>query len=145
MSNAQAQIIFVDDDPIALFLHDMIIRDCVPGASPHCFDQAEQALALLAAGDSCEKAFLIFLDINMPGMDGWTFLDALNKSNLRASTQVVMLTSSIEAADRQRAGSFDIVLDFLEKPFSQDQIAALGTRHSLDNFLQHGNELKVPD
>jgi CheY-like chemotaxis protein len=61
---------------------------------------------------------LIFLDINMPIMDGWGFLNAFEtlRSHLKIeSTVVVMFTSSDQTEDRDKAGQYDFVADYYVK------------------------------
>ena len=63
---------------------------------------------------------LIFLDINMPEMDGFEFPDKMQGENNR--TKVYMLTSSCSEKERQQSFEYANVVDFLSKPLRTDQV-----------------------
>lgn len=65
---------------------------------------------------------LILLDINMPQMDGWQFLESLIelRPNFENETIIYVVTSSIANSDREKANSFDEISGFLSKPVSAD-------------------------
>ncbi|MGH1503377.1 MAG: response regulator [Acidimicrobiales bacterium] len=71
---------------------------------------------------------LILLDINMPLMSGFDFLEAVEREALLSSADacvVVMLTSSSYFGDRERAEQFEVVGDYVEKPLRAPQIRSL--------------------
>lgn len=71
---------------------------------------------------------LVLLDINMPVMSGFDFLEAVERERLLTSADacvVVMLTSSSYFGDRERAERFEVVGDYLEKPLRADHIRSL--------------------
>ncbi len=61
------------------------------------------------------KSVLIFLDINMPVMDGWEVLDQINELYAHKNIFVVMLTSSVYPADKEKALSYPQVISFNDK------------------------------
>lgn len=70
---------------------------------------------------------MILLDINMPIMNGWEFLDAYNKldDEVKAQVVVVMLTTSQSPEDLRRARALTTVADFLVKPLDVEKISSL--------------------
>lgn len=89
------------------------------------FLDATEALAHLADPANTWPD-LILLDINMPQMDGFEFLEAATeKFGVDLCPIVVMLTTSLNPKDEQRAKSYDVVRDFLNKPLTHDQLHAL--------------------
>lgn len=68
---------------------------------------------------------LVLLDINMPVIDGWKFLDQMNDIMLDAGISVVILSSSVNAKDMERAMQYDSVLKYIVKPLTLDKIATM--------------------
>ena len=73
---------------------------------------------------------LVLLDINMPRMNGFEFLERLQEggASKKECLVVMMLTSSNNPAERERAKSYDLVVDFLEKPISAEQLRLIAQR-----------------
>lgn len=66
---------------------------------------------------------VIFLDLNMPGLDGWRFLEQMNRAGL--TNRVVVLTSSTSMVDRSRCAEFPNILSYQTKPMTKDTLGAL--------------------
>jgi len=66
------KILIIDDDPIILFLHEAILEDIAPNAEFLSFENGKLAKEYILGHDEYE--FLLFLDINMPVMNGWELL-----------------------------------------------------------------------
>jgi CheY-like chemotaxis protein len=77
---------------------------------------------------------LIFLDLNMPIMNGWEFLDEFVKTYYVQfpKTKVVILTSSIDPKDEERASEYSIAIDFLSKPLTGTMLNDLRTLFQSD-------------
>ena len=67
-------------------------------------------------------ADIILLDINMPIMDGWEFLDNLQTIPQSEVLNINMITSSIDPLDMQKAESYSLIKNFLTKPISVDKL-----------------------
>ena len=65
---------------------------------------------------------LILLDINMPILDGWDFLEATTRLNLGLEIPVVVITSSIRFEDRSNAELYSNVIDYMEKPINFEEL-----------------------
>lgn len=119
------EIIIVDDDAVVLFLHKTLIQKTFHSGRTNDFDNAEKALKFILQEDAHEKPFLVLLDINMPGMTGWQFLEQLQEKASEENIFVVVVTSSINSSDRERAAQYPLVIDYLEKPLSRQACATL--------------------
>lgn len=112
-------IMLVDDDSLTNKLHHMIITKYNKNRDVVQFDNPVAALAYL----DLNKPDLILLDLNMPDIDGWMFLDLMKKHKIL--TDVVIVSSTIDPADRNRANAYPVVKDFLMKPLTYDKIKHL--------------------
>lgn len=108
----------IDDDEIVTFLQRKIVAKCELDPDPFSFKDAEKALEFLRNDANPEINYLIMLDINMPKMSGWEFLEKLKKVPNNEQCYVVMVTSSIDRKDKRDAANDPHVVDFIEKPVS---------------------------
>lgn len=116
--DSEIKVLVVDDDDVILFLHDLMIRDSGLSQDVTCFLTASAALDHLAAHRSGDDQFLVLLDINMPGISGWRFLELLQGAEYKDRVSVVLVTSSIDYADHQKAQGFPAVVEYVEKPLT---------------------------
>jgi two-component system nitrate/nitrite response regulator NarL len=115
MSNTN--ILLVDDDDIANFISEKVLRNL--GCDDiNAVTDGKQAYDRLKK--NCPN--LVFLDINMPVMDGFAFLAKIGQELLCEQMNVVILTSSNRKKDRDKASEFSIVVDYLEKPLTQEKV-----------------------
>jgi len=111
----------VDDNPDDNFFHEREIKknklaDCVLTEN-----SAREALEYLKSKKD-PHADLIFLDINMPGMNGWEFLEQYSKlsKELQSHAVVIMLTTSENPDDEARAKTWSFVSDYITKPLTNE-------------------------
>lgn len=114
-------IILVDDDPINNLINRRLISKLKLTSKIEEFLEAEQAIERIRGIDDSENT-LIFLDINMPVMNGWDFLNQYMKEFKLRKDKIIVLSSSIDFQDRQRAKEFACVEGFIEKPLSPEKI-----------------------
>lgn len=110
--------IIIDDDDIVTFLQKKIVSKSGLDTDPLVFKDAHKALEFLEFEASEDQEYLIMLDINMPAMSGWEFLDHIKKLPSDERLHVVMATSSIDRKDKREAANDPHVVDFIEKPLS---------------------------
>src|SRR3954469_19773280 len=103
-------IILVDDEPISNFIIKKLISYIDSSIQAIEFNDPEEAFDKL----DYIKPDLIFLDINMPAMNGWDFLDKMAVENI--DYKVIILTSSINTIDRKAALKYMNVIGYIEKP-----------------------------
>lgn len=125
MKESEAKVLIIDDDPGVLFLHKIIVKEGKLSKNPSTFLEAENALEFILPLDQATSRFLIFLDINMPKINGWEFLNLLVEKIQHADIKVIMVTSSLSKVEREKSKEYALVIDFWEKPMDEIQISAL--------------------
>ena len=128
--------IIIDDDDIVTFLQKKIVSKSGLDTNPLVFKDAHKALEFLEHEASQEEEYLIMLDINMPGMSGWEFLDHIKKLPSDERLHVVMATSSIDRKDKREAANDPHVVDFIEKPLSARHCEKLKGISKLARYFQ---------
>lgn len=119
------RILLIDDSEPDLLFTRIVLERARVAQEILSFESAREALGWLREPGSA-GADLILLDINMPGMNGFEFLDAYEREHLEPrAPAVVMLTSSADPADRRSAESFNSVRGYVTKPLDAVEAAAL--------------------
>lgn len=115
-------IILVDDNRIDNKLHSRLIKRSGLAKNILCFETGEQVLEYLRSPGAL-PVDLMFLDINMPRMTGFEFLEAAGGEfgNAFAPSVIVMLTTSMDPLDRERAENFPVIRDYIMKPLNGDE------------------------
>lgn len=114
--------IIVDDDPLACFIQKKLLKVYGFNQEPLAFLNGLLALNYLKNNYSPKNEYLVFLDINMPVMNGWDFLQAISNEFSERNLHVIMVSSSTMVSDRNKAKSFHHVVDYLEKPMSRQAL-----------------------
>lgn len=114
----RAEVIIIEDDPIVSYLHKQLIVKRNICNSPRAFLCGIKALEYLIENSdkNPDSVYLILLDLNMPNMSGWEFLDSLKQYSVVNRTEVIIVTSSPDREDRERAKKTGLVTEYLEKP-----------------------------
>ena len=116
-------LMLIDDDAIDQKLYRRIIQASGLVETLHQFEAADEALDFLQQPDQI-KMDAILLDIRMPCMDGFEFLEAATEKlgDNFVQAAVIMLTTSVSEEDMKRARSFSVVRDYIDKPLTTEHI-----------------------
>ena len=121
-------VCIIDDDPIFVYGTKVLLNYNGSFCSTVIVheDGKEAMVSLTSMVKSGEKLpDVIFLDLNMPIMDGWEFLDEFDKLPIEKMPRVYIVSSSIDNLDIEKANGYDIVTDFIVKPLSESILADL--------------------
>lgn len=128
------EILLVDDDKIALMISERFILKSGMSADIQKFLNGKEALEHINQ-HNCAKHCLVFLDINMPVMNGWEFLESISGDDKLKELNIVILTSSVDVADVQRSRQYSQVVKYIEKPVSVSTFQQLREIPRLDEFF----------
>lgn len=141
MKHQLKRILLVDDDKTTNTLNTLVINQTNCAKEIVAVKNGIEALKYLTTPVNGEypQPDLVFLDINMPGMDGWEFLEEYNKlsEEYQANVVVVMLTTSLNPDDRERSLEHVGLDDFMNKPLTINQFKGVIEK----NFPELYNEM----
>lgn len=132
-------ILLIDDDTICSYLNQQLLEEMQMIDSIICLNDGQEALDYLKKANASKtevatiRPDLIFMDLNMPGLDGFQVLDQLSEiggSNGLIVKRVVILSTSMHPVDQERVSKYD-VFDYLVKPFTETKIKGV-----IDRFLE---------
>jgi len=117
----------VDDDEINNFISIKLIRKAVDNADiKACLNGrfAIDELSEIQKQDPSKLPDYILLDINMPIMNGWEFLDEYKRLNIDplGKSKIFIISSSVFSNDISKARSYPLVRNFVSKPLSVEKI-----------------------
>ena len=110
------KVLLVEDDKITNFLSKKVL-DIIGITHVEAVLDGQKAIHFM--NNYCPD--LIYLDINMPVMDGFEFLEAKKKAGFSMKTKVAILTSSDMQSDRDKACNYPCVIDYIVKPLTVDK------------------------
>lgn len=136
MTQKLNKILLVDDNEADNYLHKLIISEAEVAESVVDQPDGKTALEYLEKGADQLPPDLIFLDINMPRMNGWEFLEAYAQlpDELQSAVVIVMLTTSVFSKDRERAERLPNFSGFLSKPLTEEDLLKVIQQHFPERF-----------
>ncbi len=129
--NNSARFIVIDDDPLNNTICRLTIKKALGTVEVITFTDPQQGLQYIddqysnTSGD--DAGTVLFLDINMPIMNGWEFLEkyeCLNNS-VKSAIKVYILSSSVDDRDIEKAQSNKNIVNYLAKPITKETILIL--------------------
>lgn len=129
------RVYIIDDDKVVLHIFDRLVKKHGCFGIVEAFLESEVALKQLKTQlkIKVDQPDLILIDINMPRMDGWEFIENLCKADPEHNTPFMIISSSIDPDDIEKSKQYPCVLDFIPKPLSLDK---------LDYILERYNRLE---
>ena len=120
-------ILLVDDDDTTNFVNQILLEDLEVTHQVQTANNGWEALQLIKqqwSEDGCPE--LILLDLNMPEMDGFEFLEAFEelKFDQKKSVEIVVLTTSMNPGDVERLRKTPIK-GIINKPLTEEKVQAL--------------------
>ena len=132
------KILCVDDDPITLMLCKKVIertsfaKEIVTAQNgEEAFKYFKEIIAEIKNGNSVEYPKLVLLDLNMPVMNGWEFLDVYSKNKFQdlLITKFIVLSSTIDPDDVNKSKTYKMVIDFMSKPITTEMLESLKNKN----------------
>jgi CheY-like chemotaxis protein len=121
--------LLVDDDTIFNFLHTEVIKTVDDSAQIDLFNSSMEGLEFLkdALEDKHPMPNFLFLDIRMPEMDGFEYLDELMKFPIEKfkDLRIYVLSSSLAERDKEKSLSYPIVTGFIEKTLTIEKLKGI--------------------
>tara|TARA_R110002096_G_scaffold32490_4_gene94421 strand:- start:60 stop:455 length:396 start_codon:yes stop_codon:yes gene_type:complete len=120
-------ICIIDDDPIFVFGSKILLRNNSFASDYLVCRNGKEALDVITPLIESEESLpeVIFLDLNMPIMDGWEFLDEFGKLSEENNIRIYILSSSVDSRDIERAKNYGMVNGFIAKPLTDAKIKEL--------------------
>jgi len=139
-------ILLIDDDEDDIFFHTRAINKCgeqfnidVCCSGDDALDYFQNKGAYSDRKGQPPEPDVVFLDVNMPRVNGWEFLDCysriMNKSRDCQNPLFIMLTTSANATDQQRAQESELVFEYMEKPLRTQDMQRI-----VDQYTEFGRE-----
>jgi CheY-like chemotaxis protein len=120
-----SEVLLVEDDPITVMVCDRIIKLSSFAEKVTSCENGKIAIDFLSSLQQNNKIpAIIFLDINMPVMNGWDFLEEFEvlKQQFLELPRIYLLSSTVDPEDYKKAKNFSLVEDFISKPLSRESL-----------------------
>ncbi len=122
-------VLLVDDDEITNYLNKLTLAHVA--SNVEVAETAMDALRKLECPENknCEIPDLILLDLNMPGLTGWDFINEYKKLNLNSNPVIIVLTTSTNPDEAKRASTISEIAGLRSKPLTFEMINEIIHQH----------------
>ncbi|MBQ4914666.1 response regulator [Maribacter sp. MMG018] len=128
----KSNVLLVDDDELYLYLMEKTIKEMTQDIEVNSFTDGEQAVEFVSKCTKEKKTLpkVIFLDINMPFLDGWGFLAEFKKlkSKIEQQINIYIVSSSVRESDIKKAAEYEELTDYMIKPIDRKKLAGIFTK-----------------
>ncbi|MCU0322067.1 MAG: response regulator [Chitinophagaceae bacterium] len=138
-------VFIVDDDPISIKICELVMNKAAFTKSIFSFTNGKEAIDYFSEyfervkhnEKVSEAPELILLDLNMPIMNGWEFMENFMRkyASRLTSTAIAILSSSVDPHDFMKSQQYDVIIDFINKPLSIDLINELKQHKALNKYF----------
>ncbi len=120
-------VAIIDDDKIYHVITRKLIESTVKPKDIFEFYDGQEALDYLLQNQAAPDMLpdVIFLDIQMPYLDGWQFLDSYSQLGLSKNIDIYIVSSSISSLDHERFNQSNCVKEFIVKPFTRNKLTEI--------------------
>jgi CheY-like chemotaxis protein len=129
MNDSKPQVLLIDDDQVYLFAATKTIEATGLAGNVEVCTNGLDALEYLKKiiGTSGKLPDVIFIDINMPVMDGWEFLEEYKTlaNHIGSRIKIYILSSSVDKNDIMRSKEYNSVIDYVVKPVYKERFSEI--------------------
>lgn len=124
-------LLIIDDDPISILILKKNLEIIAISQEIITFNNGKEAFNHLEKINLNNNKYVIFLDINMPVMNGWEFLNKVDRLITLQNTTIYLLTSSINKADMEKAKQFPLIKKYISKPICKDVLKEIKEKNKI--------------
>ena len=127
MLGNKINLLVIDDDDINIFIIKKIVEKTGLDINMVSKGNGQQAIDYIKDSIANQEQFpnLMLIDINMPIMNGWEFIEAYQMLNVQQNVDMYILSSSVYENDIEKTKSYPLVKGFISKPLSIDRLKEL--------------------
>ncbi len=127
MVDKTVNLLVIDDDDINIFIIKKIVEKTDYDVKMLSKNNGQQAIDYIKEllENHAELPHLMLIDINMPVLNGWEFIEAFESLNIQTPIDMYMLSSSVYENDIEKAKTYKTIKGFISKPLSIEKLKEL--------------------